>query len=114
MHRRYFLKAGLASGVGALATRLPLLAAPRLEKPRPRARAASVNLPKLQLFRDPLPVPAALPNASSYTISMTQVTTQLHSQLPPTKVWAYNGQTMGNTIINASRGLPITVRWENN
>jgi spore coat protein A len=37
---------------------------------------------------------------------------QMHSQLPPTKLWGYEGHYPGPTF-EASRGRPIEVRWEN-
>jgi spore coat protein A len=36
----------------------------------------------------------------------------MHSQLPPTKVWGYEGQYPGPTF-EAERGRPIDVLWEN-
>jgi spore coat protein A len=37
---------------------------------------------------------------------------QLHSQLPPTKLWGYEGQYPG-PIFDVQQGTPIDVRWEN-
>ncbi|MGO9337363.1 MAG: multicopper oxidase family protein [Terracidiphilus sp.] len=36
----------------------------------------------------------------------------MHSQLPPTKLWGYEGQYPGPTI-ESLRGRPIVVKWEN-
>jgi spore coat protein A, manganese oxidase len=43
---------------------------------------------------------------------MNQVMAKLHRDLPLTPVWAYNGNFLG-TIIEAFRGQPVTVRWDN-
>jgi spore coat protein A len=43
---------------------------------------------------------------------MNQVTTKLHRDLPLTTVWAYNGNHF-TTMIEAFRGTPVTVRWDN-
>ena len=71
-------------------------------------------------FLDPLPLPSvALPvsgtvgGAAHYRINITEQFQQLHSQLPPTRVWGYNGSYPGPTI-EAFRDLPVTVRWVNN
>ena len=37
---------------------------------------------------------------------------RLHSQLPPTRVWTYNGSMPGPTI-EAHSGQPVTVEWHN-
>ncbi len=73
----------------------------------------------LMPFLDPLPLPAvAQPVSGSpggeahYTISMTEQFQQLHSALPPTRVWGYNGTYPGPTI-EAFRNAPVTVRWVN-
>jgi spore coat protein A len=43
---------------------------------------------------------------------MLEFTQQMHSQLPPTRLWGYEGQYPGPTI-EALRGRPIVVQWEN-
>jgi spore coat protein A len=43
---------------------------------------------------------------------MLEFKQQMHSQLPPTRLWGYEGQYPGPTI-EALRGRPIAVRWEN-
>jgi spore coat protein A len=73
---------------------------------------------------DPLPIPAlATPTSgtaggtASYTMSIREVTQQLHSQLPPTRVWGYGsgltGATYPGPTILASTGNPVTVVWAN-
>jgi spore coat protein A len=70
-------------------------------------------------FLDPLPIPAvATPTSgtvggtASYTLAVTEFSQQLHSQLPPTRVWGYGGSYPGPTIV-ASTGNPVTVTWIN-
>jgi spore coat protein A len=75
-------------------------------------------------FVDPLPIPAlATPTSgtaggtASYTMTMREVSQQLHSQLPPTRVWGYTSGAAaaghpGPTIL-ASSGNPVTVTWVN-
>jgi spore coat protein A len=47
-----------------------------------------------------------------YRMRMLEFTQQMHSQLPPTRLWGYEGQYPGPSI-EAFRGRPIEVRWEN-
>ena len=47
-----------------------------------------------------------------YRVRMFEFTQQMHSQLPPTKLWGYEGQYPGPTI-EAQRGKPIEILWEN-
>jgi spore coat protein A len=44
---------------------------------------------------------------------MQVVRQKLHRDLPPSTIWAYNGQYPGPTF-EARRGQPIAVRWMNN
>jgi len=73
----------------------------------------------LDRYIDPLPVPKRLVPLSAnedgiqYRVRMLEFEQQLHSQLPPTRLWGYEGQYPGPTI-EALRGRPIEVRWENN
>jgi spore coat protein A len=75
-------------------------------------------------FVDALPLPSvAQPvsgssgSAADYTITMKQVTQQLHRDLSPTTVWGYDDGTTGGTFpgptIEAWRDLPVTVTWAN-
>ena len=51
--------------------------------------------------------------AAHYRIEMTEQFQQLHSQLPPTRVWGYNGGYPG-PVIEAFRDSMVTVQWVNN
>jgi spore coat protein A len=99
MNRRDFIKTGVVGGTGLLAGGGSVI----------RGQAA---LPTLTPFVDALPVPTALPHSTSYHITMNQVMAKLHRDLPLTPVWAYNGNFIG-VLIEAFRGTPITVRWDN-
>jgi spore coat protein A len=72
----------------------------------------------LDRFIDPLPLPKRLmPQGTDedgvhYLVRMLEFTQQMHSQLPPTKLWGYEGQYPGPTI-EALRDSPIVVQWEN-
>jgi len=72
----------------------------------------------LDRYIDPLPVPKRLmPESKSgdgvqYRVRMLEFTQQMHSQLPSTRLWGYGGQYPGPTI-EALRGRPIVVHWEN-
>jgi spore coat protein A len=103
--RRTFLKFCAASiSVPALAS--------RVDEPAYRTPHT------LDRFLDPLPRLEALkphrttPHSSEYLIRMSQFEHKLHSQLPPTMLWGYEGRSPGPTI-EAQRGTPIQVRWEN-
>jgi len=70
-------------------------------------------------FIDPLPIPPlATPTvgvpggAATYDINIVEIQQQLHTELPPTTVWAYDGMFPGPTIL-ATRDVPITVNWIN-
>lgn len=74
----------------------------------------------LTKYLDPLPNP--LSNVISpvgvdggidlYHVEISQFTQTLHSQLPPTTVWGYNGTYPGPTF-NVDSGVPIKVDWVN-
>ena len=75
----------------------------------------------LTKYLDPLPNP--LSNVISpttitrgydvYDVTMSQFSQQLHSQLPATTVWGYNGTYPGPTF-DVQRGRMIKVNWINN
>jgi spore coat protein A len=72
----------------------------------------------LERYIDPLPVPKRLmpqtknEDTVEYCVRMLEFTQQMHSQLPPTRLWGYEGQYPGPTI-EALRGRSIVVQWEN-
>ncbi len=75
--------------------------------------------PALTPFLDPMPVPPVHTPTGSvngvplYTVTMSQITQKLHTQLPASTLWAYNGTYPGGTFV-VSTGQPIYVDWVNN
>jgi spore coat protein A, manganese oxidase len=105
--RRDFLKLCLASA--------PALAL----ADRAKAFAGRWKTPAtIERYIDPLPIPRRLSPIETrgktlhYRVRMGEFTKQLHSQLPPTKLWGYEGQYPG-PLLEAFRNRPVKVRWEN-
>lgn len=73
---------------------------------------------ELAPFLDPLTIPpTARPTRGAdgvhnLTVEMRTATVSLHSQLPPTAVWAYEGHAPGPTI-DVRRGERLRVAWVN-
>ncbi|ONI75167.1 hypothetical protein ALI144C_41215 [Actinosynnema sp. ALI-1.44] len=67
-------------------------------------------------FRDPLPIPRTLRpspgDVGEITVRMRTAKAKLHSQLPPTTIWGYEGGVHG-PVIEARRGRRLRVRWAN-
>jgi spore coat protein A len=70
-------------------------------------------------FLDPLPLPGvAQPTVgvaggeATYVIAAQELFQQLHAELPPTRVWGYEGSYPGPTI-EARRDQTVTVTWVN-
>jgi spore coat protein A len=114
-HRRDFLKLCVAS-IPALVFSNGLSA--DKTKGRAVAQPAYRTPGSLERYIDPLPIPKQLkPYSTSkdkdqYRVRMLQFKRQMHSQLPPTRLWGYEGQYPGPTI-EALRGRSIVVQWEN-
>ena len=73
----------------------------------------------LEKYVDELPRPGVAQPASGtvggaahYNITINEFNQQLHRDLPPTRVWGFNGGYPGPTI-EAGRDLPVTVTWIN-
>jgi len=111
-HRRDFLK--------LCARTLPALAL--VNGLDPRAFASSeppYRTPaSIDRFIDPLPVPQrAISDRTRngivlYHVRILEFQKQLHSQLPPTRLWGFEGQYPGPTF-DTLRGAPIEVQWDN-
>ena len=71
--------------------------------------------PPLAPFVDTLPVPSRL-LASEHdgwlTVSIRTGAHRYHRDLPPSRIWGYEGTVPGPTI-EAERGQPVTVEWRN-
>lgn len=69
-------------------------------------------------YIDPLPIPRHLsPDRTTrreeeYRVRMLEFSQRLHSQLPATRLWGFEGQYPGPTF-DAYRGRPVVVHWEN-
>jgi spore coat protein A, manganese oxidase len=114
-HRRDFLKLCAASLPGlAFANRIDAQEAAT----HGSAQRAYRTPASLERYIDPLPIPKRLlphgthKGAPQYRVRMLEFKQQLHSQLPPTKLWGYEGQYPG-PIFEVQQGRPIEVRWEN-
>ncbi|HTX75165.1 MAG TPA: multicopper oxidase [Terracidiphilus sp.] len=69
-------------------------------------------------YIDPLPILRRIApqemrgGEAQYRVRMMEFARPLHSQLPPTKLWGFEGQYPGPTF-DVARGHPIRVQWEN-
>jgi hypothetical protein len=86
---------------------------------QPGTSCRDANICGLTPFLDPLPVPAVMQPVGTdgngnplYNVTMTEFRQQLHSDLPLTTVWGYNGSYPGPTIVT-NAGQPITVKYIN-
>ena len=78
---------------------------------RPEAGLDSAALGvSLAKFRDPLQIPPVLRPAGpgALTVRMQTALVRLHSELPPTRVWTYEGSFPGPTI-EVQRGERLRV-----
>jgi len=72
----------------------------------------------IERYVDPLPILKRLEPQRTrahtvlYRIRMMEFEKHLHSQLPPTKLWGYEGQYPG-PVVEAMRNRPVEIRWEN-
>lgn len=90
-----------------------------ITEPAPPAAPARPAGPNwgLDLFRDPLRVPPVIRPHSwlrqdEITITMTLARARLHSMLPETDLWTYEGQFPGPTI-EVRAGRQLRVAWSN-
>ncbi|MBR8640568.1 multicopper oxidase domain-containing protein [Streptomyces tuirus] len=99
-----------AATTGTSASYASILAHPAGGAPSP--------VKELTPFLDPLTIPpTARPTRGAdgvhnLTVEMRTATVSLHSQLPPTVVWAYEGHAPGPTI-DVRRGERLRVAWVN-
>ncbi|MDQ7807826.1 multicopper oxidase domain-containing protein [Amycolatopsis sp. A133] len=119
--RRTFLaaaalgSAGVVAGVNLLGSSAPPAASAATGSGAPLPAAApNFGLAK---FLDPLRIPPVIQahsrrNRGELTITMTTARTRLHSQLPETTLWTYEGQFPGPTIeVRGNRRLRVA--WTN-
>src|ERR1700721_757041 len=114
--RREFLKLCVASLPGLI---FPHGADADAHPPRKDTLPAYRKPGSVDRYIDALPVPKRLApektgaGQGQNRIRMLEFTRQMHSQLPPTRLWGFEGQYPGPTI-EAIRGTPTAVQWENN
>src|SRR4051812_43770744 len=104
--RRQFI-AGSAAGIGVAVT-VPA----NLSAFAAASRVFRGTPADLAKFADPLPVPAVLKPDTALTLRQRAGTVKLHSQLPDTPVWGYEGAYPG-PVIDVRRGQRIKVSWQN-
>jgi spore coat protein A, manganese oxidase len=110
----------LRSNKVIICTRLAIAAAAIFAAPVARAQTV-LDASTLTKYLDPLPNPLDKPIAPTgtlngaplYDVSISQFQQRLHSELPPTTLWGYNGVYPGPTF-EVERGEMIKVRWTNN
>lgn len=72
----------------------------------------------LTKFKDKLPIPGILKpkyqdkQITYYEIKMIQTTQSLHSELPDTLIWGYNG-TYPGPVIEAWKDEKVLIKWQN-
>jgi spore coat protein A len=116
LSRRTFLKLSAAST--SLASVSRLLFAQAEEVYHPRTPLPPVFSPKIDRYIDPLPIlPTLNPlkqkhGSTHYRVCLLEFESRLHSQLPPTRLWGYDGRYPGPTI-EAQTDESVSVRWEN-
>jgi spore coat protein A len=71
--------------------------------------------PVLPSYVDPLPIPPVIrlsQNGMPVQIRMREFHQKVHRDLPPTKLWGYNGMWPGPTF-EVRKGQPLSVEWIN-
>lgn len=74
--------------------------------------------PRVRPYIDPLPVPRRLEPLKKrhdrllYRVRMVEFEKRLHSDLPPTRLWGYEGEYPG-PLLEARCGVPVSVQWQN-
>jgi len=110
INRRSLLKHAI--GAAAVA---PWFSASRCSAAAAAGFPVPIDTRPLAKFIDALPIPAVIRPGSRTpaSITLTQFQTRMHSSLPMTTVWGYNGSSPGVTI-EAQSGTPAKVRFVNN
>ncbi|MER7780378.1 multicopper oxidase domain-containing protein [Streptomyces sp. NPDC096191] len=115
INRRTVLRGGAVAGLGALVSSSSVFAAPDQAGPGgPEPSAGGLLLTK---FKDPLRMPPVLRprdrgGYDELTVRMRTADVTVHSELPPVRMWTYEGSYPGPTI-ETVRGRRLRVAWEN-
>jgi len=122
VERRAFLASAVLGSVGVVAgAKLIPPSAARAAAPMATGSGQPLHPPApnfgLTKFLDPLRIPPTIRshsrrNRDELTIAMTNVRRRLHSQLPETALWTYEGQFPGPTI-EVRSGRRLRVAWTN-
>ncbi len=113
-NRRDFLKLCLASAPALVFSRR----AAGITEPAALAGQTVSTVPAISRFIDPLPLPRRLKphgkrrGTSFYRVRMVEFEKRLHSQLPLTRLWGYEGEYPG-PVFEVRCGAPIDVEWIN-
>ncbi len=81
-------------------------------------KPGEINPNRITPYIDPLPIPRILSRPKTakggveYVMRMSEFSQRLHSQLPATTVWGYEGSYPG-PVIEAHAGQSVSIRWEN-
>jgi spore coat protein A len=107
---------GAVSGAvwGRWAARLRAARSPAAE-PQHAVQTEHAHVPALQAYADPLPIPPVIrPGASDEIVHlrMRSCRQRVHRDLPPTRLWGYDGRWPGPTI-EVRRGQQLRVQWIN-
>jgi spore coat protein A len=88
-------------------------AAAAAQQPGTAATAAMLDPARLRRWVGDLPRPAALSaSPGGLDLTLQAAEQRLHPDLPPTRLWTYNGVFPGPTI-EARAGEPLSLRWHN-
>lgn len=112
--RKEFLQVGARGAAGGALPGVLLCAAPAVAAP---------SFAKVSRFSVPLPIPVKAPpvdpeiEPNTYHLTLRQTQQTLHLQPGQTTVWGYDDGTLGSLYpgptIEAQKGTPTTVRYEN-
>lgn len=81
-------------------------------------KPAYEGIARLLKYVDPLPIPSRLQpvrktkNGLEYKVRIMQFKQRLHSQLPPSTVWGYDGKYPG-PVIEGVVNEPVSIEWAN-
>ena len=126
--RRFLGNSAIATAAGLTPTLIPRLTQPAFAhtmQAKPSTAIPIIDPTKLAQFVDPLPIPATAQSTGSrpspdspltqipfYRIAMQSITSKVHRDLPPTRLWAYGGSVPG-PILDTRSGQGLIVEWAN-
>lgn len=123
-------ESGLLHPAWLLAQHVPIQPTSGMVPDHSRAQSSKPSRPWLQpehlaRFVDPLPIPSVatpsyeLPDphhhgqfVNALRMNMHAADVRIHRDLPPSRMWTYNGTVPGPTI-EARRGQPLVIEWVN-